>query len=1219
MSLNAKLHQEQSEQESPSDNKKLFVNGVNGTRVHYNPSEAPSFDEEEQAAIMLSPASKGLKKAKRSFWFRVAQTCGILGSIAWGLICVTYLLIEGGLATQTPYELGIFVAGMLAPVAFYWMLLSYLQRNSDVQYYAESLRSELHTLFFPSEEDSQLVNKDIERMTLQAAELASSSKAVLKSIQRTRQGLRHEIKEFASFASKAEGHLISLSDKLVTRTGSINELVDTIDSRVNDISDKSEKSIKSWDDASAKMLERAGDIEGTMDEGANRILEMADVALDKSRGVSEMFDGTITSLGLTVDAVIDRLSGMNEEFGAYTRTLSISTEELSKETSRIGVMIEDHTAQLQNVAGRSAETITQSLICVSDNKEALEETIEAISSQTALMSTAINNSVTELVSTADNIVSRAEATGEKLSDKTNIISNSLDGLEEQINRIDTVSEIASHRLAEGIDTAVQGSNQISDAIRRGVETLTRTSEDATAEATSLIEATLSHIQQLKETGQGNVSSVESMVKLLEQSRKQIESASASSQIHVETLTKSVETQSQKLGVTAASLADEVKAVSRALEEPLHMVGVALADADSRHLQIQDTLERRVHDLREASDKATESVEVIRQSLREQTNDISSLSGRVTAQAKTLNVELNDNKEQLTETIDSTLNHMNRLISDLSVKTSTIGDYSDQIKGDLLMVNQNIDESVVKLGNVVTSSSETFDGTKSELNNVITYFEEKLKKSEQAIEIANQKLISSSETILPLYDRVEIGSNKALESLNLVKDNYETATELTLSKIEMTSLEFDKNLNKLQIGAGEASNILRNTSEDLRGKLTDIEQSASSANEKMRGLSSAMDGQSSDIHILTDQAVLKIENVQKLMNEQFREMSESVGLAVSQIENAGLSFDTHANKISVQSEDILNRFTAAGDEAQAKAYELKQASYNISDTTKDAVANISDQMELLNGNSENSLSNLRKTSDSLSIKSKEIDTMMQSVLSKAKSYADNMREQVRDVAEQSDQSSTVISKSISALLGTMDDVNNKTKSVVSYISETNQSLYDQSGRFVTAVAKSAQAAEHATDMFSKQTNNMLKAAAVAVEKSQDIEKTELRVGRENFLNSARFVLESLHSLSVDFVRMIDGDVSEKDWKSYQKGDVAVFTSKLVDRLGDMPADKVRTKYADDTEFRNYVQKFMRQFEDVLEQTDSVDRGAVLGTTFAASDVGKIYRYLSNVTGRKNKTA
>ena len=1214
MPSSANLQDKSNEEEKA----KLFVKGAHGTRIHYNPSEAPHYDN-EQETLVLSPTNQPRLKAKRSFIFCAAQTLGIILSLSWAAVCIMFLVTNGGISTQTPYELGIFVAGMLAPVAFYWMLLSYLQRNSDVQFYAENLRNELHTLFFPSEEDSQRVNKDIERMTMQASELASSSKAVLKSIQRTRQGLRHEIKEFANFASKAESHLLSLSDNLNGKTATIHDLVDVIDTRINTIALKSEQSIQSWDDASAKMLERAGDIEGTMDTGANRILNMADVALEKSSNISDLFDGTITSLGITVDAVIDRLGGMNEQFGAYTRTLSISTEELAKETGRMGIMIEDHADQLQNAAGKSAEIITQSLINVSEQKDILEDTVNMLSGQSTLLSAAITNSVSELTHTTNDIVSRAEATGDKLSEKTSLISKSLDGLEEQINRIDSVSDRASHRLEEGIETAVNGASQVSEAIRRGIDNLTRTSNEATKEAKDLIDTTIEHIEKLKDTREENSLSIESVVELLEKSRHQINLASENSKSHVDMLSNSIDMHEDKLNISAASLADSVKIVTKALEEPLRMVSIAVADADGRHVQIQETLERRVNDLRSASDKAVESVEIIRTSLREQTNDISKLSGEAISQAKTLNSELHDNKEQLSQTIDTTLSNMNNLIENITTQTDAITNASQKMNGDLTTLNSGVETCVTKLIDTSQMSHDLLEKSQNDYNMIAENFESNIKQSETLIERSNLQLIAASEKILPLYDRIETGSVRAIGALNESEINFKTISDLTLSRIDIVGEEFNKQLDVLETGSNKALQTLKTSTNDLHQKLNDIEHAAETVDNKMSKLSSTMDRQSSDIHILTDQAILKIENVQKLMSDQCRELSESVSTASNQIESVGLSFDEKAGKISGQSTEILARFTAAGEEVKIQAYELKQASNNIADVAEQSVDKISSQMSLLQSNSDSALSNLHKTSDTLSMKSKEIDTLMHSVLSQTKSYASDIKNNIADVAEQSDKSATAIGQSVSTLISAMDNVNSRTKSVVEYISESNQSLYEQSGRFVTAVTKSAQAAEHATSMFSQQTDSMLKAAKTAVEKSQDIQKAELKVGRENFLNSARFVLESLHSLSIDFVRMIDGNVADKDWKSYQKGDIAIFTSKLVERLNDMPADKIRTKYANDTEFRNYVQKFMRQFEDVLEQTDSVDRGAILGTTFAASDVGKIYRFLSNVTGRQNKAA
>jgi predicted nucleic acid-binding Zn-ribbon protein len=451
-----------------ADHRKIFVKGQERSRVHYNPSEAPHFEEghaQEQETLVLKPSNAQPIKAKRSFLFRAAQTLGILGSLAWAVICLAYFTMEGGFA-RSPYDFGVFMTGVLAPVAFYWMLLSYLQRNSDVQYYAESLKSELHTLFFPSEEDSKRVNKDIERMTAQAAELAASSKAALKAIQRTRQGLHHEIKEFASLARKAEGHLLSLSDGLVERSGSVGEIVDMVDGRISIIHEKSQNAIIAWDEASAKMVERASDVETSMDNGAQRILSMANVAEEKSKTVSEMFDGTITSLGLTVDAVIDRLGGMNEEFVGHTRTLQVSAEDLARETGRLGEMIGDQIEQLEDATGRSVESITQSLVSMSQQHDNIEETTSTLNDRIEIISSTVSKSLEDMDATTNSILDKVSLTEERLEERSSAIATTLDGFAGQIDRIDSLSDLATHRLGEGIESAVNGAEEVGSAVSR---------------------------------------------------------------------------------------------------------------------------------------------------------------------------------------------------------------------------------------------------------------------------------------------------------------------------------------------------------------------------------------------------------------------------------------------------------------------------------------------------------------------------------------------------------------------------------------------------------------------------------------------------------------------------------------------------------------------------------------------------------------------------------
>jgi hypothetical protein len=131
----------------------------------------------------------------------------------------------------------------------------------------------------------------------------------------------------------------------------------------------------------------------------------------------------------------------------------------------------------------------------------------------------------------------------------------------------------------------------------------------------------------------------------------------------------------------------------------------------------------------------------------------------------------------------------------------------------------------------------------------------------------------------------------------------------------------------------------------------------------------------------------------------------------------------------------------------------------------------------------------------------------------------------------------------------------------------------------------------------------------------IRDSEWKAKREAFMSSSKFVVESLHSLSVDVTRMLEGEIQEKTWKSYQKGDMYAFTRRLVEMGDKLPMDRVRDKYASDSEFRNYVSRFIRQFEEVYDQALTNDHGDLLGTTFMSSDIGKLYQLLCTATGRE----
>jgi len=91
---------------------------------------------------------------------------------------------------------------------------------------------------------------------------------------------------------------------------------------------------------------------------------------------------------------------------------------------------------------------------------------------------------------------------------------------------------------------------------------------------------------------------------------------------------------------------------------------------------------------------------------------------------------------------------------------------------------------------------------------------------------------------------------------------------------------------------------------------------------------------------------------------------------------------------------------------------------------------------------------------------------------------------------------------------------------------------------------------------------------------------------NTTQDITFIIEHLHSISMDITRMVEGSVSENTFKDYQSGNIAAFTQYLQALPKILPLGKAKKKYKQDAEFRVFVNRFMQEFEDMRESVEMV---------------------------------
>jgi len=110
------------------------------------------------------------------------------------------------------------------------------------------------------------------------------------------------------------------------------------------------------------------------------------------------------------------------------------------------------------------------------------------------------------------------------------------------------------------------------------------------------------------------------------------------------------------------------------------------------------------------------------------------------------------------------------------------------------------------------------------------------------------------------------------------------------------------------------------------------------------------------------------------------------------------------------------------------------------------------------------------------------------------------------------------------------------------------------------------------------------------------------------------LESLDSLSVDIARMIDHDAAADLWDRYKRGERNVFTRRLYTLQGQQAFDEIRKKYRADREFKLTVDRYIGEFEHLLDEVARDDRGQVVARTYLTSETGKVYTMLAHAAGR-----
>ena len=107
---------------------------------------------------------------------------------------------------------------------------------------------------------------------------------------------------------------------------------------------------------------------------------------------------------------------------------------------------------------------------------------------------------------------------------------------------------------------------------------------------------------------------------------------------------------------------------------------------------------------------------------------------------------------------------------------------------------------------------------------------------------------------------------------------------------------------------------------------------------------------------------------------------------------------------------------------------------------------------------------------------------------------------------------------------------------------------------------------------------------------------------------------LESLSLDIGRLMDRNLAGEMWDRYQRGESKAFTKRLYTPAGQKAFDEVSRKYRADRAFKQTVDRYIAEFERLLDEVARDDRGSQALRGHLTSETGLVYTLLAHAAGR-----
>ena len=316
-------------------------------------------------------------------------------------------------------------------------------------------------------------------------------------------------------------------------------------------------------------------------------------------------------------------------------------------------------------------------------------------------------------------------------------------------------------------------------------------------------------------------------------------------------------------------------------------------------------------------------------------------------------------------------------------------------------------------------------------------------------------------------------------------------------------------------------------------------------------------------------------------------------------------------IAVEEQTTRTRLAAEGLASIIKAVQITASdAANQTAATEASIMRQQEALDTLLIKLRENVASVEQDMRSLSVTAEEASTAAGQIIMKSGPGLVETLVRVREAASQAaNQARETIAAAIPQAVA---DLSNASQHAVqAAVSETVRAQIDELSALSQRAVETARAA---SEQLTRQMFSIGEAAATVEARIQAGRREREEADNEGFSRRVSFLIESLNSAAIDVNRILSNDVADSEWVSYLKGDRGVFTRRAVRLLDTTETRIIVQYYQTEIEFREQVNRYIRDFEAMLQRILSERDSTALGVTILSSDMGKLYVALAQAIER-----